>query len=126
MGFSRPTAERWDEEVTMKHLMPLIFLLSSAALADWQTLHFDLTKKDSNAYATDIPAEAFTPGGLRLTVRPGAQYSLMSKRAFSDEFNFELQVEVAERSEKGPSGSISSCSTRSSSGRSSAPTRMFR
>jgi hypothetical protein len=69
--------------------------------AQWQTLNFDLTKNDAQACVTDIPAAAFTPDGLRLTVKPGTQYTLTSKQTFSDEFDFDLQIEVPERSEKG-------------------------
>jgi len=71
------------------------------ATAQWQTVDFDLTKSDAQAYATDIPPAAFTPEGLRLPVKPGVEYTLTSRQMFSDEFDFDLQIEVPERSEKG-------------------------
>jgi len=84
-----------------KLALTLVFLSASPAFAEWKTLEFDLTKNDRNAYVTDIPAGAFTRDGLKLAVKPGVQYSLMSRKAFSGELCFDLQFEVAERSEKG-------------------------
>ena len=79
----------------------MFFAFARPAAAQWQTLEFDLTKNDPRAYTTDIPAAAFTPEGLRLEVKPGAQYTLTSKQSFRDEFDFELAIEVPQRSEKG-------------------------
>ena len=80
-----------------------LLLLANASLAwaHYQTLNFDITKDDPQAYTTDIPAGAFTPNGLKLEVKPGVQYSLTSNRVFADEFDFELQIEVLGRSEQG-------------------------
>jgi len=78
-----------------------VVLAAAPAAAHWQTLEFDLTRNDQAAYVTDLPPEAFTAEGLRVAVKPGVQYSLTSKRTFSDEFDFDLQVEVPDRSEKG-------------------------
>ena len=93
--------------MAMRHAATLILLLAFGGtgvppvFAEWQTLPFDLTKPDAKAYATNIPAEAFTPNGLRLAVKPGVQYSMMSTRMLSGELDFDLQIEVPERSEKG-------------------------
>ena len=85
----------------MMRTTALILLIAQAALAEWQTVPFDLTKPDPQAYTTDIPPAAFTPDGLKLAVKPGVTFSLMSNRVFSGEFDFDLQIEVPERSEKG-------------------------
>jgi len=79
----------------------LLLASASAAWAHYQTLDFDLSKSDPQAYTTDIPASAFTPNGLRLQVKPGTQYTLTSNRVFTDEFDFDVQFEVAEASENG-------------------------
>jgi hypothetical protein len=80
----------------------LLALLSSAsALAQWQTLTLDLTRNDSGAYTTDLPAASFTPDGLKLPLKGGETYSLMGKRSFTGDYDFDLQVEVTGRSESG-------------------------
>jgi hypothetical protein len=86
-----------------RSLLSAILLLAApvSARAQWRTLDFDLSRNDREAYTSDIPAEAFTPAGLKLAVKPGARYSLTSKRQFADEFDFELQIEVLDRSKKG-------------------------
>ena len=71
------------------------------AAAHYQTLAFDITRKDAQAYTTDIPDAAFTPQGLRLEVKKGVAYSLLSKRLFDSELDFDLQVEIVDRSDKG-------------------------
>ncbi len=83
-------------------LLPILLLLAvTEARAQWQTLDFDLSKNDRQAYTSNIPAAAFTPEGLRLALKPGAEYSLTGRHFFSDEFDFDLQIEVLQRSEKG-------------------------
>ncbi|MFB3891546.1 MAG: alpha-amylase family protein, partial [Phycisphaerae bacterium] len=79
----------------------VVALLASPASAHYQTLTFDLTKNDQQAYTTDIPADAFTPAGLKLPVKKGVTYQLTTTRPFSDEFDYELQVEVVGRGDRG-------------------------
>jgi len=82
-------------------LLVLAVRSASAAWGHYQTLDFDLTKNDPQAYSTDIPAGAFTPNGLKLEVKPGVQYSLTSKREFADEFDFDVQIEIVGRNDQG-------------------------
>ena len=60
-----------------------------------------MTRSDGEAYGTTVPADAFTDAGLRVAVKGGVQYSLTSKKAFSGDFNFDLEVEIVERSGSG-------------------------
>ena len=67
----------------------------------YPTYSFDLTKNDAQAYTTNIPPEAFTPAGLKLDLKKGVQYSFTSKRLFDSEFDFDIQIEYANRSDVG-------------------------
>src|ERR1035441_6246225 len=79
----------------------VILLATAAAQAQWQTVNFDLSKKDAQAYTTDIPAEAFTPEGLKLPLKSGATYTLTGKQVYSGDFSFELQQSLEQRGQKG-------------------------
>ena len=70
--------------------MSLIAFAASAS-AEWSTVSFDLTKNDPQLYTSDLPAQAFTPDGLKLPLKPGATYTLTSKQLFSGDFSFDLQ-----------------------------------
>jgi len=81
-----------------------LFLLSPSLLAGqagWDTVTFDLTKNDAQAYAANIPDDAFTAGGMKLPVKDAASYSLTSKQSYSGEFNFDVQLEIVDRNDAG-------------------------
>ncbi|HZK80542.1 MAG TPA: alpha-amylase family protein, partial [Humisphaera sp.] len=78
-----------------------IAAIASSARADYHTLNFDITKNDTQAYTTDIPMDAFTPAGLKLPVRKGVTHTLTSNKTFSDEFDYDLQIEVKDRGANG-------------------------
>lgn len=79
----------------------LVLAWAAPAPAHYRTLSFDLTKNDATAYATSIPAASFTAGGLRLPVKPGATDELTTRRTFADEFDYDLQIEVTDRGDRG-------------------------
>ncbi|MCL2645857.1 MAG: beta-galactosidase [Phycisphaerales bacterium] len=82
----------------------LVFLVGGAvgsARAHWQTVTFDTTKNDSNAYTTDIPADAFTKDGITLQLKGAATYTLTSKQLFTGDFSYELQKSLTNRNESG-------------------------
>ncbi|MFB3893853.1 MAG: beta-galactosidase [Phycisphaerae bacterium] len=78
-----------------------VLFSAQPAPAHYQTLNFDITRNDAQAYTTNIPADAFTPKGIRLDVKKGAQFTLTSNRAYDCEFDYDLQIEWANRSEAG-------------------------
>ena len=69
----------------------LILSVALPAAGHYQTLPVDITKNDKQAYTTNIPAEAFTPKGLKLDVKKGQQYVLTSNRFFDSEFDFDVR-----------------------------------
>ena len=70
--------------------------------AGWNTMRFDLTKANAEAYATvNIPDTAFTAEGLQIAVKPDAKYEFLSKQTFYDLFTFEVYFEIADQSKAG-------------------------
>jgi hypothetical protein len=82
-------------------LSAVMLAVAAPAMAHYQTLPIDITKAQSKAFTTDIPAEAFSAGGIKLDVKKGVQYTLTSTQVFDSEFDFDLQVEIANRNDKG-------------------------
>ncbi|MFB3892410.1 MAG: alpha-amylase family protein [Phycisphaerae bacterium] len=78
-------------------LAAICCLAPTVGASTWQTLDFELTKNDREAYTTDLPADSFTPNGLKVHVKRGVQYSLTGTRMFTGDFSFDLQIEVADR-----------------------------
>ncbi len=88
----------------MRHCLNLVLILlafCSTASAQYQTLDFNVTKPDPALYTTDIPASAFTPEGLKLEMKKGVTYTLMSKDLYSSEYCFDLQFDVPQRGQSG-------------------------
>ncbi|MCL2640130.1 MAG: beta-galactosidase, partial [Phycisphaerales bacterium] len=81
----------------------ILFLLGTTlhVRAHWQTLDFDITKNDTEAYTTNLPAGAFTKDGIKLQLQGGANYTLTGNRIFTGDFTYEVQVDIPERSDKG-------------------------
>ena len=93
-GFRRST---FRPVVCAAFIFVLILLAAHPAAAHWQSLDFDLTKKDAAAYTTDLPDSAFTPQGLHLKLKGGETYTLTSKATFTGDFSYDLQVDIPER-----------------------------
>ena len=83
--------------------LALLVLLAAAttAPAQMRSVVYDLTKLDPGAYTTNIPASAFTPTGLKLSVTPDVTYTFDAKEFFSGEYNFDVKADVVKRSGEG-------------------------
>jgi hypothetical protein len=86
---------------TLLTLVLLAALPAGPALGQWQTVDFDLTKNDRAAYTTDLPDSAFGPQGIRIDVDPRRAYTLTSQGEFDGDFNYDVQIDIPQRSEKG-------------------------
>ena len=83
------------------NLVLVLLALCSTVSAQVQTLQFDLAKPNPALYTTDIPASAFTAEGLKMEMKKGVTYTLMSKELYSSEYCFDLQFDVPQRGETG-------------------------
>ncbi|MCL2639768.1 MAG: hypothetical protein FWD53_02890, partial [Phycisphaerales bacterium] len=81
----------------------VLFLLVTTlhVRAHWQTLEFDITKNDTAAYTTNIPADAFSKDGIKLQLAGNANHTLTSTRIFTGDFSFDVLVDIPERSPRG-------------------------